>query len=126
LGAHGDPYPVSIGGGSFRIVGLPTSIDRNSTYFWVYATQDIRLGARLVALSLQNRLGPRSDFVVEQDRIMLEAIPLELGSGKSSCRSTSPSPPAAHAADGSNRLFEGRSGPKPPNRSGRATGMSLS
>src|SRR5204863_4014175 len=27
------PYPASIGGGSFRIVGLPTPIDAHSTYF---------------------------------------------------------------------------------------------
>ena len=72
------PYPASIGGGSFRIVGLPTPIDRNSTYFWVYRSRKISGWERdLWRFLYKNRLGPRSDFVVEQDRIMLEAIPLE-------------------------------------------------
>jgi phenylpropionate dioxygenase-like ring-hydroxylating dioxygenase large terminal subunit len=72
------PYPASIGGGSFRIVGLPTPIDRNSTYFWVYRSRKISGWQRdLWRFLYKNRLGPRSDIVVEQDRVMLEAIPLE-------------------------------------------------
>jgi phenylpropionate dioxygenase-like ring-hydroxylating dioxygenase large terminal subunit len=72
------PYPASIGGGSFRIVGLPTPIDRSSTYFWVYRSRRIAGWQRdLWRFLYKNRLEARSNFVVEQDRIMLEAIPLE-------------------------------------------------
>jgi phenylpropionate dioxygenase-like ring-hydroxylating dioxygenase large terminal subunit len=72
------PYPASIGGGSFRIVGLPTPIDRSSTYFWVYRSRRIAGWQRdLWRFLYKNRLRARSDLVVEQDRVMLEAIPLE-------------------------------------------------
>jgi phenylpropionate dioxygenase-like ring-hydroxylating dioxygenase large terminal subunit len=72
------PYPAAIGGGSFRIVGLPTPIDRDSTYFWVYRSRKISGFDRdLWRFLYKNRLEARSNFVVEQDRVMLEAIPLE-------------------------------------------------
>jgi len=72
------PYPAAIGGGSFRIVGLPTPIDRESTYFWVYRSRKLSGWERdLWRFLYKNRLEARSNFVVEQDRIMLEAIPLE-------------------------------------------------
>lgn len=72
------PYPPSIGGGSFRIVGLPTPINRNSTYFWVYRARNSSGWRRdLWRFLYKNRLGPRSDDVVEQDRVLLEAIPLK-------------------------------------------------
>jgi phenylpropionate dioxygenase-like ring-hydroxylating dioxygenase large terminal subunit len=72
------PYPESIGGGSFRIVGLPTPIDRDTTYFWVYRSRKLSGWQRnLWRFLYKNRLAQRSDFVLEQDRVMLEAIPLE-------------------------------------------------
>jgi phenylpropionate dioxygenase-like ring-hydroxylating dioxygenase large terminal subunit len=72
------PYPESFGGGSFRIVGLPTPIDRDTTYFWVYRARKLAGWQRdMWRFMYQNRLGPRSNFVADQDRVVLEKIPLE-------------------------------------------------
>ncbi len=71
------PYPPSIGGGGFRIIGFPTPIDRDTTYFWVYRSRKIVGWQRdLWRFMYKNRLGPRSDFVVEQDRVLLESMTL--------------------------------------------------
>jgi phenylpropionate dioxygenase-like ring-hydroxylating dioxygenase large terminal subunit len=72
------PYPESFGGGSFRINGFPTPIDRTSTLVWFFRSRKISGWERNMWRFLyRNRLEARNLEVVEQDRIVLEAIPLE-------------------------------------------------
>ena len=70
------PYPIKIGGGSFRVVGHPTPIDANRTFVWFFRSTKISGWERDCWRFLyKNRLEQRSHVVVEQDRVMLEAIP---------------------------------------------------
>jgi phenylpropionate dioxygenase-like ring-hydroxylating dioxygenase large terminal subunit len=72
------PYPASFGGGSFRINGHPTPIDRNTTYVWFYRSRKISGWQRdMWRFLYKNRLEKRALQVVEQDRILLEAISLD-------------------------------------------------
>jgi phenylpropionate dioxygenase-like ring-hydroxylating dioxygenase large terminal subunit len=72
------PYPASAGGGSFRINGHPTPIDADSTYVWFYRSRKISGWQRDMWRFLYlNRLEARAQNVVEQDRVLLEAISLE-------------------------------------------------
>lgn len=71
------PYPPSFGGGSFRILGYLTPIDRDSTYFWVYRARKLTGWRRAMWRFLyRNRLEARANYVLGQDRALLEAIPL--------------------------------------------------
>ena len=70
------PYPIKIGGGSMRVIGHPTPIDANRTLFWVFRyTKATGWQGDLWRFLYKNRLEARSLTVVEQDRVMLEAIP---------------------------------------------------
>lgn len=72
------PYPPAFGGGSFRINGHPTPIDRNTTYVWFYRSRKVSGWQRdMWRFLYKNRLEQRARTVVEQDRILLEAIPVE-------------------------------------------------
>ena len=72
------PYPQSAGGGSFRINGHPTPIDENTTFVWFFRSRKISGWQRdLWRFLYVNRLEARAFTVVEQDRRVLEAIPLE-------------------------------------------------
>jgi phenylpropionate dioxygenase-like ring-hydroxylating dioxygenase large terminal subunit len=72
------PYPASFGGGSFRINGHPTPIDKDSTLVWFFRSRKISGWEREMWRFLyKNRLESRAYTVVDQDRILLEAIPLE-------------------------------------------------
>ena len=72
------PYPASAGGGSFRINGHPTPIDENTTFVWFYRSRKISGWQRDMWRFLYlNRLEARAQTVVEQDRVLLEAISLE-------------------------------------------------
>ena len=71
------PYPHSVGATSFRINSHPTPIDRDSTYVWFYRSSEVSDWKREVWRFLyRNRLEARNLHVVDQDRLMLEAIPL--------------------------------------------------
>lgn len=71
------PYPPSFGGGSFRIAGFPTPIDRETTYVSLYRSRKLSGWQRdLWRFLYKNRLVARANFVVEQDRVLLERIPL--------------------------------------------------
>ena len=72
------PYPASAGGGSFRINGHPTPIDDDTTFVWFYRSRKISGWRRDMWRFLYlNRLEARAQTVVEQDRVLLEAISLE-------------------------------------------------
>jgi phenylpropionate dioxygenase-like ring-hydroxylating dioxygenase large terminal subunit len=72
------PYPASFGGGSFRINGFPTPIDRTSTLVWFFRSRKISGWQRdMWRFLYKNRLEARNLEVVDQDRIVLEAIPLQ-------------------------------------------------
>lgn len=72
------PYPPSFGGGSFRINGFPTPIDTETTLVWFYRSRKISGWQRDMWRFLYwNRLEARNLDVVEQDRVVLEAIPLQ-------------------------------------------------
>jgi phenylpropionate dioxygenase-like ring-hydroxylating dioxygenase large terminal subunit len=72
------PYPASAGGGSFRINGHPTPIDENATFVWFYRSRKVSGWRRDMWRFLYlNRLEARAQTVVEQDRVLLEAISLE-------------------------------------------------
>jgi phenylpropionate dioxygenase-like ring-hydroxylating dioxygenase large terminal subunit len=72
------PYPIKIGGGSFRINAHPTPIDRETTYVWFYRSSKVSGWERdLWRFLYRNRLEARNFQVVEQDRAVLEAIPVE-------------------------------------------------
>jgi phenylpropionate dioxygenase-like ring-hydroxylating dioxygenase large terminal subunit len=71
------PYPAAIGGGTFRINGFPTPIDRESTLVWFYRSRNVSGWQRgMWRFLYKNRLEARNFQVVEQDRILLEATPL--------------------------------------------------
>jgi phenylpropionate dioxygenase-like ring-hydroxylating dioxygenase large terminal subunit len=71
------PYPAAFGGGSFHINGHPTPIDRNSTLVWFYRSRKlVGWRANMWRFMYKNRLEERALEVVEQDRIVLEAIPM--------------------------------------------------
>lgn len=71
------PYPIKVGGGSFRINGYPTPIDANRTYVWFYRSCKVSDWERdLWRFLYKNRLENRNLEVVEQDRAVLEAIPV--------------------------------------------------
>lgn len=70
------PYPPAFGGGSFFIVGHPTPIDRESTLVNLWRMRKVSGWQRdLWRFMYKNRLKERNDEVVEQDRVLLEAIP---------------------------------------------------
>jgi phenylpropionate dioxygenase-like ring-hydroxylating dioxygenase large terminal subunit len=72
------PYPDNVGGGSFRINGHPTPIDENRTFVWFHRSRKISGWKRDMWRFLYlNRLEERSAAVVEQDRVLLEAMSLE-------------------------------------------------
>lgn len=71
------PYPPSAGGGSFTINGHPTPIDADRTYVWFYRSRKLSGWRRdMWRFLYRNRLEARAAHVVEQDRVMLERIPL--------------------------------------------------
>jgi phenylpropionate dioxygenase-like ring-hydroxylating dioxygenase large terminal subunit len=70
------PYPKSVGGNFFRILGYPTPIDANRTYVWFFRYQKSAGWRRdMWRFLYKNRLDRRHADVVEQDRVMIEAIP---------------------------------------------------
>ena len=72
------PYPMPVGGGNFRINAHPTPIDRDSTYVWFYRSSKVSGWERdMWRFLYDNRLEARNLEVVDQDRVMLEAIGLE-------------------------------------------------
>lgn len=72
------PYPIPIGGGFFRINAHPTPIDRDRTYVWFYRSCKVSGWERdMWRFLYRNRLEARNLEVVDQDRVVLEAIPLE-------------------------------------------------
>jgi phenylpropionate dioxygenase-like ring-hydroxylating dioxygenase large terminal subunit len=72
------PYPPSFGGGTFRINGHPTPIDEGTTYVWFYRSRKISGWQRdLWRFLYLNRLERLSQIVVEQDKVLLEAISLD-------------------------------------------------
>ena len=72
------PYPEAFGGGCFRINGFPTPIDRHSTLVWFFRSREVSGWERNMWRFLyRNRLEARAFEVVDQDRVLLEAIPLE-------------------------------------------------
>jgi phenylpropionate dioxygenase-like ring-hydroxylating dioxygenase large terminal subunit len=72
------PYPASFGGGSFRINGHPTPIDADTTYVWFFRSRKISGWQRdMWRFLYKNKLEARAFTIVEQDRVMLERIPLE-------------------------------------------------
>jgi phenylpropionate dioxygenase-like ring-hydroxylating dioxygenase large terminal subunit len=71
------PYPPAFGG-SFRITGHPTPIDADTTYVWFFRSRKLSGWQRdMWRFLYKNRLAARSLVVLEQDRMMLERIPLE-------------------------------------------------
>lgn len=71
------PYPPAFGGGSFRINGHPTPIDAERTLVWFFRSRRLSGWQRdMWRFLYKNRLEARNLAVVEQDRVMLEAIPL--------------------------------------------------
>lgn len=72
------PYPKASGGNMFRIGGYPTPVDRDTTYFWVFRSQKSEPGWRrdLWRFLYKNRLERRHNIVVDQDKVMLETVPL--------------------------------------------------
>ena len=72
------PYPKASGGNMFRIGGYPTPVDRDTTYFWVFRSQKNEPGWRrdLWRFLYKNRLERRHNVVVDQDKVMLERVPL--------------------------------------------------
>jgi phenylpropionate dioxygenase-like ring-hydroxylating dioxygenase large terminal subunit len=72
------PYPPTFGGGSFRINGHPTPIDDETTFVTFYRSRKISGWKRdLWRFLYLNRLEGYATNVVEQDRLLLEAISLE-------------------------------------------------
>jgi phenylpropionate dioxygenase-like ring-hydroxylating dioxygenase large terminal subunit len=72
------PYPPSVGGGSFRINGHPTPIDDETTFVWFFRSRKISGWQRdLWRFLYLNRLENYATTVVEQDRLLLEALSLE-------------------------------------------------
>jgi phenylpropionate dioxygenase-like ring-hydroxylating dioxygenase large terminal subunit len=72
------PYPYNVGGNFFRINSHPTPIDRDHTFVWFYRSSKVSGWRRdMWRFLYRNRLEARSLEVVEQDRAVLEAIPLD-------------------------------------------------
>ena len=72
------PYPRTLGAAAFRINAHPTPIDRESTLVWFYRSAKVSGWKRDMWRYLyRNRLEARNLHVVEQDRVLLESIPLE-------------------------------------------------
>lgn len=72
------PYPKSLGATAFRINAHPTPIDRDRTYVWFYRSAKVSGWKRdMWRFLYRNRLEERNFYVVEQDREVLEAIPVE-------------------------------------------------
>ncbi len=70
------PYPKSVGGNFFRILGYPTPIDRHRTLIWFFRYQQSSGWRRdLWRFFYRNRLDARHAFVADQDKAMIEAIP---------------------------------------------------
>jgi phenylpropionate dioxygenase-like ring-hydroxylating dioxygenase large terminal subunit len=106
------PYPASIGGGSFRINGFPTPIDRNSTLVWFFRSRKISGWQRNMWRFLyRNRLEERNRHVVDQDRVVLEAIPLAARQRERLIQTDiAVSRMRRHLLGEAHRLFEARSG----------------
>lgn len=72
------PYPKAAGGNFFAIVSHLTPIDEHRTYLWVMRCQKSQGWRRdLWRFLYKNRLEARHDYVIEQDRAIIEAIPAE-------------------------------------------------
>jgi phenylpropionate dioxygenase-like ring-hydroxylating dioxygenase large terminal subunit len=70
------PYPQAAGGNFFSILSHLTPIDAHHTYMWVMRYQKSSGWRRdLWRFLYKNRLEERHDFVIEQDRDIIEAIP---------------------------------------------------
>lgn len=70
------PYPIKVGGGFIRVIGHPTPIDANRTLIWFFrCTKASGWKRDLWRFLYKNRFEQRHLYVVEQDRIMLEAFP---------------------------------------------------
>ena len=71
------PYPPAVGGGFFRINGHPTPIDRDRTLVWFYRSRPLTGWQRdMWRFLYRNRMEAHAFDVVEQDRKLLERIPL--------------------------------------------------
>ena len=71
------PYPNAVGGGFFRINGHPTPIDHDRTLVWFYRSRSLTGWKRdMWRFLYRNRLEAHAFDVVEQDRKLLERIPL--------------------------------------------------
>jgi len=69
------PYPRSVGGNFFRILGYPTPIDEHRTLVWFFRYQRSTGWRRdLWRFFYVNRLEARHAYVVGQDRDMIETI----------------------------------------------------
>lgn len=72
------PNPKQFGGGTFRINGHPTPIDKNSTMVWFFRSRKVSGWQRdMWRFLYKNRIEKRALHLVDQDRIVLEAIPHE-------------------------------------------------
>lgn len=72
------PYPPAVGGGTFRINGHPTPIDRDRTLVWFHRSRKLSGWQRdMWRFLYKNRMEAHAFEVVEQDRVLLERIPLE-------------------------------------------------
>lgn len=70
------PYPRSVGGNFFRILGYPTPIDENRTLIWFFRYQRSSGWRRdLWRFFYRNRLDVRHAYVAGQDQDMIESIP---------------------------------------------------
>lgn len=70
------PYPRSVGGNVFRILGYPTPIDENRTLIWFFRCQRSSGWRRdLWRFFYRNRLEARHAHVANQDQDMIETIP---------------------------------------------------
>ncbi len=70
------PYPKCVGGNSFSIISHITPIDARRTYMWVYRWQKSQGWQRdLWRFLYKNRLEKRHLHVLDQDRVLIEAIP---------------------------------------------------
>jgi phenylpropionate dioxygenase-like ring-hydroxylating dioxygenase large terminal subunit len=69
------PYPRSVGGNFFRILGYPTPIDENRTLIWFFRYQRSSGWRRDVwRFFYRNRLDARHAYVADQDKDMIETI----------------------------------------------------
>lgn len=72
------PYPKSVGGNFFRILGYPTPIDENRTLIWFFRYQHSSGWRRdLWRFFYVNRLDARHAYVASQDQDMIETIDRE-------------------------------------------------